>query len=388
MAGRVVSSAGSGEAWSADGTSVESNVNGAAKTGTSTRTATRRIDGTAQAHRERKERQSRQLDRAPRRAVSGTARVEGRTVASGGSSQRNAAEPASSRTASKSQPGAFVDARRLRSDDLVARTLQENSGSLGLVTRPKIVDFTARIKERRHATARVMAFRALMGMLALALAVGLCWLLFLSPVFRLEASQITVEGANEWVSEADIRSIVDEQDGRSLLLVNTADMTDRIGAIPGVTSAKADKRFPHGLAVTVQSQRPAAMLKENGSDSLTAVDSKARVLNSVAGASVDGIPVIEVSSVQGGLANRAVKETLKVLDALPESLRGSITKVTADTQDSVTTELEGGKHVIIWGDSSDLKLKKAVVDKILNDPNVIGDKTQVDVSAPLRPVLR
>jgi hypothetical protein len=38
-------------------------------------------------------------------------------------------------------------------------------------------------------------------------------------------------------------------------------------------------------------------------------------------------------------------------------MRKSITKVTAETQDSVTTTLNDGDRVIIWGDSSQLKLK-------------------------------
>jgi cell division protein FtsQ len=69
-------------------------------------------------------------------------------------------------------------------------------------------------------------------------------------------------------------------------------------------------------------------------------------------------------------------------------MRTSITKVSAQTQDSVTTELDSGNRIIVWGDSSDLKLKKAVVDKIINDPTKIGDKHQVDVSAPLRPIIK
>ncbi|NEG54387.1 cell division protein FtsQ/DivIB [Bifidobacterium platyrrhinorum] len=289
---------------------------------------------------------------------------------------------------SRSEPGQFVDARRLASEDLVARTLEENTGTLGLATRPKVVDFTARARERKRVGARIVVLRVLAGVLAAVSAIGLGWLLFLSPVLRLESSQVTVTGANEWVSETQIRSIVGEQTGRSLLLVDTNAMTEKMGSIPGVTSAEATKRYPHGLQVAIKAQRPAAMLKEKGSDSLTAVDAKARVLNSVAGASAEGVPVIEVGDVDRGLKSRAVKETLQVLDALPESLRTKITKVTAGTQDSVTTELDGGAHVVVWGDSSDMKLKSAVVDKILSDPNVIGDKTQVDVSAPLRPVLR
>lgn len=121
---------------------------------------------------------------------------------------------------------------------------------------------------------------------------------------------------------------------------------------------------------------------------MTAVDSKGRVLNSVSGVSVEGIPVIEVQNVDASLSRRPIKEALKILSSLPESMRNSITKVTAATQDSITTELNGGDRVIVWGDSSDLKLKKAVVDKIVNDPNVIGDKHNVDVSAPLRPIIK
>lgn len=326
-----------------------------------------------------------------RRTVSrrGSESVVGRGGEPSRKPRRMVGEAGSHEPVSRSEPGQFVDARRLASEDLVARTLQENSGTLGLATRPKVVDFKARAKERRRVGARIIALRVGVAVLVTALVVGLGWLLFLSPVLRLEASQVTVSGANEWVSERQVRQIVDGQTGKSLLLVDTNAMTDEMAAIAGVSRAEAVKKFPHGLAVTIKAQRPAAMLREKGSDALTAVDAKARILNSVsANASVEGVPVIDVGDLDAGLKSRAVKETLTILDSLPESLRKQITKVTAGTQDSVTTELNGGEHVIVWGNSSDLKLKKAVVDKILSDPNVIGDKTQVDVSAPLRPVLR
>ena len=54
----------------------------------------------------------------------------------------------------------------------------------------------------------------------------------------------------------------------------------------------------------------------------------------------------------------------------------------------MTTTLNDGDRVIVWGDSSQLKLKMAVVDKIINDSNVIGDRHQVDVSAPLKPIMK
>lgn len=289
--------------------------------------------------------------------------------------------------ASHSKAEGFVDARRLRSEDLVSKTLQETTGTIGVMTRPKVVDFNARLKERRKAGARVVAIRALVGIAVAAVLGAVIWLLFFSSVFRLEPSNISVAGANEWVSESQVLDIARQQSGKSLFLVSDSAVEKQIKSIPGVTSAESKKHLPNSLEVTIKAQKPAAMLK-TGENHMTAVDSKGRVLNSVSGVSVEGIPVIEVQDVDVSLSKRPIKEALRILSSLPESMRGSITKVTAATQDSITTELNGGDRVIVWGDSSELKLKKAVVDKIINDPNVIGDKHNVDVSAPLRPIIK
>jgi hypothetical protein len=50
-----------------------------------------------------------------------------------------------------------------------------------------------------------------------------------------------------------------------------------------------------------------------------------------------------VSTVDTGLYNRAIKEALTILGGLPDTTRTVITKVSAKTQDSITTELSSGK---------------------------------------------
>ena len=278
-----------------------------------------------------------------------------------------------------------MDARALHSEDFVAETLHQTSGTMGVVSRPKVVDFSERSKERERANLRMTLIRVLIGVASVAAAVGLVWLLFFSTVFRLESNAVHVSGANEWVSEQTVHYIASKQVGKSLFLVSADDVAKQLKAIPGVSEADVSKKLPKSLLVKVKAQRPAAMLKTG--DTLTAVDAQARVLNSVTGANVDGIPVIEVKDVETSLKNRSVKEALTILGSLPESMRQSITKVTAATQDSIAITLSDG-HVVVWGDSSQLKLKKAVVDKILHDPNVIGNKMQVDVSAPLKPIIK
>lgn len=286
-------------------------------------------------------------------------------------------------------PGAFVDANNLPSEDMVAKTLQETAGTIGVATRPKVVDFAARQKEQRKADTRRIAARVAVVCAAMAAVIALVWLLFFSPVLRLEPNNISASGANEWVSNEQIMAIAKRQAGKSLLVVSDSAVEQKLSQIPGVSSATAEKKFPNGLHVSVTAQRPAAMLKEPSGSTMTAVDSKARKLNAVNGAaqSVQGIPVIEVDDVGKALSRRAVQSALVILDALPESMRNAIVKVQANTQDSITTQLDNGIS-IVWGDDSDLKLKMAIVDKIMNDPNVIGDKKQINVSATARPIIK
>lgn len=141
----------------------------------------------------------------------------------------------SSSSRSVSRAEGFVDARRLHSEDVVKKTLDENVGVLGVATRPKVLDFDARLKERKKAGTRVAAIRVLIVILAAALVSALIWLLLFSSVFRLETSQISVSGGNEWVSEKDVLDIANQQSGKSLFLVSADKVSSQLKNIPGVT---------------------------------------------------------------------------------------------------------------------------------------------------------
>ena len=289
---------------------------------------------------------------------------------------------------STSSAGGFVDARTIPPDRPVSGRIgtdQEDQG-LGIFVRPKVLDFQARVREKKKVSRRLVLIRTGVVLLVMALIAGLSWLLFLSPVFRLQTDKIDVSGGNAWVSNDRVASIVAHQGDRSLLLISTNGVEEEISGMAGVTDAKVRKSFPHGLQVTFDAQEPTAVFKD-AQDKLTAVDRQGRVLNTVS-KPVKGVPVIQVSTVNRAQQDQAVRQTLRILSTMPEAMRHSVTKVTAETQDSITTELDQGNHVIIWGDGSDLKLKQAVVDKIINDPSKIGDKHQLDVSAPLRPIVK
>ncbi|WP_427876419.1 cell division protein FtsQ/DivIB [Gardnerella sp. 2492-Sm] len=304
-------------------------------------------------------------------------------------SSKNSANSSSLRVTNSSKGhGAFVDARRLLGFDFIKKTLSETAGPLGIVERPKIIDFAARLKEKKNAYLHITIKKLLYVLIAVVAVLSIIWVLLFSPIFRLKAENIEISGSNEWVSKKKIADIASSQVDKSLFLVSSQEVINQLNDIPGVTEANVTKNFPQGLRITVRAQKPAAMLKANGSNNLTAVDSQGRVLNTVAGASIQGIPVIEVQEVGRNITDKAVLEAVKIVSSLSSQLRSRVTKVTAKTQDSIETTLGAENHIIVWGDSSELELKKAIVDKIINDPTKIGDKQRLDVSAPARPILK
>lgn len=288
----------------------------------------------------------------------------------------------------KHNQGSFVDARLLPKLDFVKKTLSQTSGSLGMMARPRMANFRERLKERKSAYLQFTLKRLLIVLLVAIVASATAWLLFFSPIFLLKSSDISISGSNEWVSKQRIYLIASTQVNKSLFLVSSQEVIGQLNDIPGVTEAKVTKDFPHGLNIVIRAQRPAAMLKTKDSSKLTAVDAKGRVLNAVANVSIKGIPVIEVANGAKIFNNRAVLEAVKIVSSLPESMRARVTKVSAKTQDSVETELGDIKRTIIWGNSSQLELKKAIVAKIIDDPSKMGDKKQLDVSSPVRPILK
>lgn len=297
-------------------------------------------------------------------------------------------------TKNNASKNTFVDARRLSVVDFVKQTLRSTNGPLGIVSRPKVIDFSAREKEKKFASLRTILLRFLYSFLIIASITLLCWVLFFSPVFRLKSKNISIFGSNEWVSEQKISSIASNQVNKSLFLVSSQEIIEQLNNIPGVTEAKVSKKFPQGLQITVRAQKPAAILKSHGSEKLTAVDVKGRVLNAVENVPTTGIPVIEVTDVHKSLSSKAVREALKIVSSLSEDFRSHVMRVSARTQDSVETEISSTvsnveiHRVIVWGDSSDLDLKKAIVGVIINDPSKIGNRQRLDVSAPARPILK
>lgn len=288
----------------------------------------------------------------------------------------------------------FVDARRLKPGPSVAERIEDPSvgGKPGPLVRPKIVSFPARRKERRTAAVHNAARRILTLVLVVALIAGCIWGAFFSPLFRYDASTAVITGTNQWVDASQIEQIVDEDNGKSLLLVDSRDLAKRLDGIVGVSGATVQRRFPHGLAVSLTSAQPAAVLHVTSDNSLVPVtqDGEQLVRQSDESAYAS-IPRIDVDSADAAANNEAISQAVKVLGGLGSELAARVTSTTAPTRDSITSVMNDGVTVL-WGDSTDIAFKASVVSAILAKKDA-GDAdyaslTYINVSSADSPIIK
>jgi cell division protein FtsQ len=259
-------------------------------------------------------------------------------------------------------------------------------------------------------------------------AVLCAWVLFFSPLFAIHASDVQIHGDSQWINHDQVWSIVAEHTGlpeeslrntytqsapsdtqsaaqpstphhsaasstgspsittgRSEFAFSSDGMERELSDLPAIASVKVEKKLPHEVLITITPRVAQAQLVDQ-SGAKSVVDSHGVVLSSMP-QRLTSVPLIHVSSVTQSLKNRAVQQVLQVLSHIPPSLRGTLSSVTAMTQDSVTT-VTGSGISIMWGDASQMKLKGEIVQHILVDHGLMNGKKTIDVSAPLRPIVR
>ena len=281
----------------------------------------------------------------------------------------------------------FVDPRHLQAPASLQESLeQESEAGTGVFARDsKIVDVKARIDEKAKAKRSRIVRKVLIIVGIVLAAVLVVWTLFFSPLCQVGTSNVSVKGANRWVSKQQVSKLADAQIHKSLLLVSSSQLSESISKLAGVEDVSISKSFPNAITITVTPRTPKAIIKDK-SGTLSVVDKNAFVIATVK-KQFSGVPLIEVDDTGKQLTSRAVTQALSVLSQVPDSLLTQLTEVTAMTQDSVTTRMKDGRTVV-WGNSSQMKLKSTVVQAILSDKSMMQGKSSIDVSAPERPILK
>jgi cell division protein FtsQ len=293
----------------------------------------------------------------------------------------------------------FGDARALSAPKPVMQQLEQSARSgQGFFDNRSDTETETQADQHSGASRVKKWVISLLIVLAAICLIALCvWIFFFSPVFAFHSSDVQIRGGSQWIDRSRVWSVVADQTGlpqtnnssqnigRSEFAFSSSNLEHELKSVQAIKSVTVEKKLPHGLLVTIHPRIAQAQLVDQ-SGAQNVVDEQGVVLSSTS-QRINSLPLIHVSSLVQSPQDRAVQQALTVLSHIPTALRGTLSNVSAMTQDSVTT-VTGSGISIMWGDASQMKLKGEIVQHILIDKGLMNGKKTIDVSAPLRPIVR
>jgi cell division protein FtsQ len=195
---------------------------------------------------------------------------------------------------------------------------------------------------------------------------------------------IEIAGASAPV-ERQVRSVLDERTGESLVGLDLDAARTEVAALPTVASVAFDRAYPHTLRVTVVPEQPVAVVRQ-GADAFV-VSKRGRVISHVqrqAHASLARIWVARDVRLDPGAFVDGDLETAVGAVAPLAGVRFPSRVVSVTTSDgALTLRLRSGLELRL-GDMRNVDLKLAVAARVL--PRLPQGSGYLDVSVPDRPV--
>lgn len=238
---------------------------------------------------------------------------------------------------------------------------------------PKATDLADRLRERARARRVLLARRVGVFVAVLAAVAGVLWVAFVSPLFALSSSAVTVSGQDgSLVTVESVRSSVASFEGVPLTRLDTREVARAVESNVAVKSAAVSRRWPTSLRVAVTMRQ--AMAVEVVSDSYWLIDDQGVAFQRVDDAS--SYPVANLPEDRAG----AVADIASALGALDEGTRAQVAAISS-TASQVSFVLRKGASVK-WGTREDAPQKARVLATLLANVNA----SVYDVSSPNHPV--
>jgi cell division protein FtsQ len=221
--------------------------------------------------------------------------------------------------------------------------------------------------------------RRRIGLLAGALIFGIVvgWVLFASPF--LSVQQVRLRGLHR-VPALEVRAAADPETGRPMALISPQAVAERVVRLPLVLSARVDRSWPMTLVITVVEREPIAAVPSPGAG-FDLRDPDGIVVDHV-DTVPRGLPVLVVDVDKAGPAG--LRAARRVSDALPATLRASVRRISASSEDAVTLTLTDGSTVL-WGSAQDSAGKVTAL--LAVHPKPVSHRITIDVSAPDAPAV-
>ena len=210
----------------------------------------------------------------------------------------------------------------------------------------------------------------------LILVLALAWTVLWSPLLGLRGSEITVSGSDSSVSTEQVRELLQDQEGTSLVRLDLRQAARTVtDGLVRVRSTQVTRSWPHGLTVSLTMRVPVAVRQVD--QSYEVLDGDAVVLETT-----DTPPegLVRITDPEdGGLSGTQVAAVAQAVGALDVATRAQVASGSASSSGQVTLVLTSGASVQ-WGDTEEMALKAQVLKVLLAQ-----EASVYDVSSPHSP---
>jgi len=240
----------------------------------------------------------------------------------------------------------------------------------------QVRDATAIIKARHRTQVRRRLIRVIVPAAVVLLGVAAVWAVWFSPLFSTKSVQVTGN------SQASVEQIIEAAQvpiGTPLARVDTAAIKDRVKQVPVVADASVSRDLNGVIEISVTER--VAVYTISVSSQYLLVDSTGTGFLTVPSAP-DSLPMVKLTVDDSEQSQRLMVDAATIIAALPDSVRASMTVMSAETPDTFTIDLANGAQ-ILWGSAEESDLKAQVIDGLLN-----VDAHYYDVSSPSHPATR
>lgn len=241
-----------------------------------------------------------------------------------------------------------------------------------------------RLRRRRKSVERSRRRKNFVRATAALALVALVWAVLWSPLLNVRA--VDLRGARHTSADEVVEALA-LGSGTNLLRLSTAEVQERIEALPWVKKASVARVLPGTLKIKIEEREPAMALALGAANWI--VDAKGRVL---AAGKDEGLPMLAGADVEGIEIGMNIKADqliggLRIYRSLSPDVRKKVAAIFAPTPDRITLALADGSQVR-YGSAELLRAKSSVLTSLLRRLERDGTAASyIDLRVPTSPAV-
>lgn len=277
-----------------------------------------------------------------------------------------------------------------------ARQSSENAQKQANESKRKALDKGRRAGDiRAEQRAKRQRWQYLRYIARIAIVIAVILLVIFGSIFiyrsdLFHVNNVQVNGSAHLTSQ-EITSIAAVSDDSTLLRLDSKGIKERLEDNAWVQNAAIHRVFPDTIVIDITEREPGAVVKINDRSNWVISTDGAWLSAATTDDWENAMKIIDVSPsmpapISGAMcADGGINNALDILNSISDDLRSRIVSISAESSIKTSLNLVDGVTVA-FGDSSDIEVKEAVINSLLNEYE--GRICYINVRVPTRPTYR